>query len=107
MINANGSSKTVINNRIIDDSSWNLWNEDDKYNLNLKLNNENYSLKGLNLNHLNNILHRPNTNFNIQNVIKQYEPLYEKEMPKEKILKKKAKTYKVIKKNKSSRRRRK
>ena len=35
MINASGSSKTAINNEIINDSSWNLWNEEDKYNLNL------------------------------------------------------------------------
>tara|TARA_Y100000816_G_C26101864_1_gene584241 strand:- start:381 stop:704 length:324 start_codon:yes stop_codon:yes gene_type:complete len=107
MINASGSSKTVINNEIINDKSWNLWNEEDKYNLKLNLNNEKYLLKGLNLSHLNNILHTPDKNFNIQNVIKEYEPLYEKEIPKEKILKKRAKTYKISKKNKSSRRRRK
>lgn len=107
MINATGSSKTVINNEIINDSSWNLWNEEDKYNLNLKLNDEKYSLKGLQINHLNDILHSSDKNFNIQNIIKDYQPLYEKEEPREKILKKKAKTYKVLKKNKSSRRRRK
>ena len=104
MIFGSGNSKTVINNEVINDSSWELWNnDDDKYNLNLKLNNEKYSLKGLQLNHLNNLLHSPNDNFNIQNVVKQYEPLEKKES----ILKRKAKTHKIGKKNKSSRRRRK
>ena len=104
MINASGSSKTVINNEIINDSSWNLWNEEDKYNLNLKLIDEKYSLKGLQINHLNDILHSSDKNFNIQNIIKDYQPLYEKERTKRKNIKKK-KTYKVLKKNKSSRRR--
>ena len=103
MISGSGNSKTIINNEVVNDSSWELWNNDDKYNLNLKLNNEKYSLKGLQLNHLNNLLHSPNDNFNLQNVVKQYEPLEKKES----ILKRKAKTQKNGKKNKSSRRRRK
>ena len=103
MISGSGNSKTIINNEVVNDSSWELWNNDDKYNLNLKLNNEKYSLKGLQLNNLNNLLHSPNDNYNIQNIVKQYEPLEKKES----ILKRKAKTHKISKKNKSSRRRRK
>ena len=60
------------------------------------MNDEKYSLK-LQINHLNDILHSSDKNFNIQNIIKDYQPLYEKEEQREKILKK-AKTYKVLKK---------
>ena len=100
MFYADGSSTKIINNKVIDDSSWNISSNDNKnYDVNLKLNNQRYLIKGLQNDHLNNLLTFPQDNFDIKSILKEYHPVNES-----KNMKRHLKTLKKRKKNKYSRR---
>ncbi len=74
MIYSTGATKTIVNDKVIEDSSWNLQSiNDEEFNMKIKSNGKKYEIRNFTLDDLNGMISKPHSLEDI-NVDELYSP---------------------------------